>query len=388
MNAEYIKLSEDELAAAEAVRDRMARDVAASEANALRWDALEAATPPEREWAISNWIGMGYVTLLAGPGGSGKTAIMQTSLSAISLGHEVIDGVPKPRRCLMWFGEDDADEVWRRQIAVAQWLGVSLSDFRDRFFAISRPAEDITLAGEVNGQFLPTNEMKRLKEQIGDLKAEVVCLDSIARIFGGNENNRHQVTQFVAWLNDAASPTRAAIIPIGHPAKAEGSEFSGSTAWEASVRARMYFGFRMPDQKDDPENPPDPASPLRYLAKRKTNYSVKDYRLVKWQDGAMIPQTPDPSMPTGGKSSAFLAEETIHMLRRLKGMGIEASHASNSPSYLPKAAQQAGLLNGSLTTGDLKRGLGEALRNGRLRIETVGMYANRSPRKGLVEVSP
>lgn len=385
MTAEVHKLTDAERAEAEAIRDAMFRETAALDAKALRWDQLATETPPEREWAISGWIGMGHTTLLAGPGGSGKTAIAQTMCSALSLGIEVIDGVPKPRRCLMWFGEDDQDEVWRRQVAIASWLGVPLTDFTDRFFAISRPSDDITLAGEVNGKFLPTNELKRLKEQIGDLKAELVCLDSIARIFGGNENNRHQVTQFVAWLGDAASPTKAAVVPIGHPAKAEGSEFSGSTAWEASVRARLYFGFRMPDQKDDPENPTD--SNLRFLAKRKTNYSTKDFRLVKYQDGAMIPQTPDPSMPTGGKSPSFLADEAIHLVRRLAGMGIEASHAPQSAGYLPRAAQAAGLLNGSLTISDVKRGMAEALRTSRLRIDTVGYYANRSPRKGLVEVA-
>lgn len=385
MSAEFQSLTDDELAAAREARDAIALEAAALAANVIDWPSLEPQSPPERDWAINNWLGMGFVTLLAGPGGSGKTAIMQTILSAVSLGYDVIDGVCKPRRSLMWFGEDDQDEVWRRQVAIAQWLNVPLSAFKDRFFAISRPTDDITLASDQGGVLMQTPELKRLKEQIGDLKAECVCLDSVARIYGGQENNRHQVTQFLAWLNEAATPTRAAVVPIGHPAKAEGSEFSGSTAWEASVRARLYFGFRMPDQKDDPENPTD--TNLRYLAKRKTNYSVKDYRLVKWQDGAMIPQTPDPGAPTGAKSSAFLADEALHLMRRLTTMGIEVSHSPQSPGYLPKAARSTGLLNGSLTESDVKRGLGELLKTGRVRIDTVGHYANRNPKKGLVEAA-
>lgn len=386
----HTHLGDEERAAVEAYLEAAAADrryMGAVDEGAMAWHALEAETPPERDWAINNWIGMGYVTLLAGPGGSGKTAIMQTALSALSLGYDVIDQVIKPRRCLMWFGEDDKDEVWRRQVAIAAWMGVSLSQFKDTFYAIPRPSEDITLAAVSEGKFQATPELVRLREQIGDLKIDVCCLDSVARIYGGGENERHQVTQFIALLNWAAAPTKAAIVPIGHPAKAEGSEFSGSTAWEASVRARMYFGFKLPDSTEDPENPTDPMSPLRYLAKRKTNYSVKDYRVVKYVDGAMIPQLPDPSIPKGGKSSQFLADETLHLVRQLRSMGIEASHAPNSSSYLPRAAQAAGLLGGALTASDIKRGLAECLRTSRLRIDTVGHYANRNPKKGLVEVA-
>lgn len=386
---EIVQFSDAEIAEVQehlAVEARFTKAVA--ESKALNWPALESADMPQRDWAIDGWLGMGFTTLLAGPGGSGKTALMQTVLSALSLGHAVIDEVAKPRRCMMWFGEDDADEIWRRQIAIAEWLQVPLSAFKDRFYAICRPTDDITLAGMADGRLVPTTELAVLEEQIGDLKIEVCSVDSIARTYGGNENDRHQVTQYVSWLTAAGRPTRCAMVPIGHPAKAEGSEFSGSTAWEASVRARLYFGHRMPGSKDDPDNPPDPASVVRYLAKRKTNYSVQDFRIVRYLNGAMIPQLPDPSIPAGGRSLDFLADEALHLIRRLKVMGIDASHAPNSPNYLPKAAQGAGVLPESLTVGDIKKGLGQLLKTSRIHIGNVGQYPNRTPKKGLVEPQP
>jgi len=373
------KLSDPERAEAE----RMATDWKATHDGALDWSALESQEPPPRDWAVKDWIGMGHTTLMSGPGGSGKTAVMQTVLSAISLGYEVIDEVPKPRRCLMWFGEDDKDEVWRRQVAICAWLGVKMSDLAGRFIAVCKDTEEMTLASDAGGRFEPTALLTQLREQIGDYKAEVFALDSVARCFGGKESDRHQVTQFIAWLNWAGSPTKAANVLLGHPAKATESEFSGSTAWEASVRARLYFGFKMPDQPEDPDNPPD--NDLRYLAKRKSNYSVRDFRLVKWLNGAMIPQTPDPGMEVKGKPIGFLADEALYMVRKLAVIGIEASHATNSPNYLPRAAKAAGLLNGTLTEGDIKRGLAECLKTGRLTVGVVGTYGNRNPRKGLIE---
>jgi hypothetical protein len=81
----------------------------------LDWRALELGNPPEREWAIEHWLGMGHVTLLAGGGGTGKTLLAQAMGSCLALRREYLDWMPAERRVLMWATEDDRDELWRRQ---------------------------------------------------------------------------------------------------------------------------------------------------------------------------------------------------------------------------------------------------------------------------------
>ena len=61
--------------------------------------------------------------------------------------------------------------------------------------------------------------MTELREQVNDYRADYVFLDSVARIFGGNENDRHQVTTFVSWLTAACAP--AGLCALGHPGKAQ-----------------------------------------------------------------------------------------------------------------------------------------------------------------------
>jgi RecA-family ATPase len=242
---------------------------------------------------------------------------------------------------------------------------------------------DISLCSLVNGALISTPMLKELREQIGDYQVGLVFLDSVARLFGGNENDRHQVTQFVAWLTWALQPTDAAICLLGHPAKATGSEFSGSTAWEASVRARLYFGFKLPDQPDDEL---EPDTDQRWLAKRKTNYSTKDTREVRWADGCMQPANAYDGPKKTDRSLNYLADETLQVFRQLKRMGFD-SGAAKGANYLPALAKRNNLLNGSLTERDLKNGLAELLKDGRLTQGIVGLYANRSPRKGLIEAS-
>ena len=64
------------------------------------------------------------------------------------------------------------------------------------------------------GKLLQTAMREELQQQIADYLAEVVILDNAARLFGGKENERHQVTRCMAALNAAA---RGACVPDENP---------------------------------------------------------------------------------------------------------------------------------------------------------------------------
>ena len=121
------------------------------------------------------------------------------------------------------------------------------------------------------------HHVDRLREQIRDTEAQFFIGDNIAQLYGGNENDRHQVTLFNNTLAGALSP--CTVLWIGHPSRQAGSEFSGTSAWENSVRTRLYLGPTLPGEKtksnEGDEAPPDS---VRYLARRKANYAAKDWR--------------------------------------------------------------------------------------------------------------
>ena len=123
-------------------------------------------------------------------------------------------------------------------------MDASLADFEDLLFVESFIDRDMTLAGPAMGSLQPTALLNELASQVADYKIDFLWLDSVARIFGGNENDRHQVTQFITWLTAAAGAAGIGI--IGHPGKGQGSEYSGSTAWEGSVRSRLFLGNKLP----------------------------------------------------------------------------------------------------------------------------------------------
>jgi RecA-family ATPase len=349
----------------------------------LDWSSLSDRTPPEREWAINHWLGMGHVTLLAGAGGAGKTSLGQAMGSCLAVRREYLDWPPAVRRVLMWACEDDEPELWRRQVAIARWLSVPLTDFSQRLELISYDGQQCELVTLVDQRRLAeTRMLAELRDQIGDYRAEVVVLDNVARLYGGNENDRHQVTTFIAMLTAAAAPTRAAVLLLGHPGKAQGSEYSGSTAWEGAVRSRLYLGRSLPDADRNGEESPAEDT-VRYLCRRKANYSSQDWRRLHFRDGVVVPEIPAEPSGAARPGPDYARDVVARAVRKLAEMGEQGSASSASPKFLPKLARDYKLLE-NISEKQFAGAMREMRSGGQLHLRVVGQYSNRTPRHGLV----
>lgn len=348
----------------------------------LDWKVLGDGEPPAREWAIGGWFGMGHATLLAGAGGIGKSLLAQQIGSALALGRDFIGPVSQARRALLWAAEDDHDELWRRQIAIAAYLNAPLDAFAGRLFVESFVDRDCTLmdCGDFGGRLIATPMLDELREQVADYAADVVILDNVARIFGGKEADRGHVTRFVTAVVGACQ--RAAVMLLAHPGRATGSEFSGSSAWEASVRTRLYLGDKPPDQADGDEGDAPPG--LRYLARRKRNYAGPDLRTFTYRDGVLVPDHPaGESWLVDGLRDRKAERVALAAFRRLVAIGQHPSDGATSPAFLPKLALQFDLAEG-MTRRELADAMRRLMLAGQLRREAIGKYPNRAPRFGLV----
>jgi hypothetical protein len=318
------------------------------------------------------------MTLLAGRGGIGKTLLAQHIATALALGHDYIEPL-ESRRVLMWAGEDDEAELWRRQVQISSWMGKPLPALTERFFLHSYAGSDITLMAPVFGALTPTPMLTELCEQVSDYRAEVVILDNVARLFGGSENDRHAVTTFCALVQGACAP--AAVILLGHPAKAAGSEYSGSTAWEGAVRARLYLSDRPPDQEAEEDAPIDDS--VRYLSRRKANYSALDIRRFTMADGGvLIPDAIEPTRTVQPRGE-LLRDTVRRAVRKLAERGLHGTASTASPNYLPRLARQYKLLE-TVTDKTFASAMREMVMAGELVSQEVGRDSSRHPKSGLV----
>lgn len=365
--------------------DALARAQEALQRRPLDFATLVSREPPDREWAIDHWLGMDHVTLLAGSGGLGKTRLAQQLGSALALGQSFIDRVERPRTVLMWATEDDDAELWRRQVAIARDMNVSLDAFADRLIVHSYEGRDCVLGRSESGQLVVTSMLEELRSQVFDYEADVVILDNVSTMFEGKEIERQQVTRFVRSIRAATRERRAAVLLLGHTARASGSEYAGSAAWENAVRSRWWLTDTQPDRAAEREEASTDG--VVYLAKRKANYSARDVREMRFEEGVFrFTAAPEEA---GGMfvhiRQTRAKRVVLEALRKLVALGQMPSDGSNSPSFLPKLA-----LEYKLGEGHTKRDLADAMRalmvDGTLRREQVGVYpSNRSPRFGLVE---
>jgi len=354
-------------------------------ADALDWPKLAPLAPPERKWAIKGWVGFGHVTLLVGPGGIGKTLLAQQMASCLALGRPFIEEIDRPHKCLMWACEDDHDELWRRQIAISRWCKAGLEEFHEHLTIVPRHGLENTIVSDEFGKPTFSTLLAQLAEQAHDLDADVVILDNAGQLYGGNENNRHAVTVFLNALAGALSGK--AIMLLAHPSRGLNSEFSGSSAWENVARTRLYFGATLPGAKAEPNGDADPLDDVRYLSRRKANYSPKDWRRMTYADGALTPDQPEDQGGIIGQIKSGRAQRIVLAgLQKLSTMGVHGTDGKRSPNFLPKMLAEYKIDEG-VPSHELTSAMRSLMLDGKLKRTTIGKTTNRTAIIGLVAVA-
>jgi hypothetical protein len=361
---------------------RNANRRAQHEGRTIDWPAWKGKTPPARQWLVQDWLSADP-TLFSGVGGIGKSLIAQTIGTALATGREFLATPAQPVRVLMWACEDDEDELVRRQFSICRYFGIELDAIHGRLFVEPRRGCENTLMELEYGKPVFTTEYFRLLEQINDLGIDVFIADNNGQMYGGNENDRHQVTRYVNGLQGLVRGRPFTAMPVGHVSRSAGSEFSGNAAWENACRMRWFIDYWLPGQK--PKDAPDPApSDPIYLCKRKTNYSERDYRRFYFRNGLFVPETYRSAGPAAASARMELAEAIVLKgLPRIGTMGLHSSNAPTSTNYLPKQLM-AHKLNEDHTLSELAGAMRRLMTAGRLKMGVVGKRQNRMDREGLV----
>ncbi len=350
----------------------------------LAFDQLGPLKAPPRHWFRAGWLGAG-VTLFPGKGGEGKSTLAQHEATCGSLGRAYFAGESAPYRSLLWNCEDEHDDVWRRQEQICEHEQLEMASLVDRLFLVSRYGCENALMVDAHGTLTPTRLLEELRQQVNDLRIDVLWLDNVAHLLVGNHDDRTHATQFINALNSLVIGRPFGVVLLAHVSRALGSEFSGSAAWENAARMRWYLGPKLPDQPFDVADEPGPTD-VRYLCKRKSNYSARDYAKFTMRQGLMVPQHVESDRYEGLASAAEEAradELCIAGFKSLSGMGIRTTDGKTSPDYLPSQIVAKGLVPG-YSKSDLSRAMNRLMGRGVFVRAEVGKHPNRSPKFGLV----
>lgn len=372
--------------AAEVFGEEVRRDPAPGlDACAFTADELAGSPAPFRPWHVKNMVPIKAVTLLQGDGGTGKSLLaLQLAVSTVLgrpwLGQEVRRG-----NVLYLSAEDDRDEVHRRLEAITLDHGVDLADLPGLKVLDMTGRDSILAAADRTGRLLATDLWEELEQLIAQWEPVLIAIDNLADVFAGEENSRPHARQFVSQLQGCAGRSNAAVLLIGHPSLAgiaSGSGSSGSTAWNNSVRSRLYL--TRPGGSEDGFTSPD----VRVLTVKKANYAPSSVELrLRWQAGAFVADQADGDAPTS--LDAQVAQNRVDktfldLLTRYASQGRTVSDQKGA-NYAPTEFAKDPQANG-ITKSGFAAAMNRLFAHDLIAVEIVGPASRR--RRQLVTAAP
>lgn len=294
------------------------------------------SAPPARQWRWQDFMPDGQASLLTGAGAAGKSLATQQMATCIALGLPFLGIQTAQTPALYITCEDDEDELHRRQKAICAAIGADIERTRGRLFLLSLQGqignELATFSNE--GEMTPARRYGEIERTCLGHGIRHVTLDNTAHTFAGNENDRHQVAAFVNLNNRLAQAIGGSVLMVGHPNKA-GDSYSGSTAWENQVRARLYL--EIPKGEEGAPLNPD----MRVLRNEKANYSQRGAEVqFFWHAGAFLTADQMPKNehgePVESSTERFENELFLDLLARLTKQRRHVSHSANLSNYAPK----------------------------------------------------
>jgi hypothetical protein len=243
---------------------------------------------PERRFLDAQRIfPMKNVAMLSGDGGVGKSWLALQLAIAVAAGAPWVDIEVRQGGAVYLSAEDDCEETHARLYDICAAEGIDMADLTSLKFSLLAGHDAVLAVEDARGSRMrATGIYQGLERLLGEEKPELLVLDNLADVFSGNENSRPLAKQFVGMLRHLAIEHECVVLLLGHPSLsglASGTGMSGSTAWNNSVRVRLYLHH----VKNGEGKVIDDS--LRELETMKVNYSAKGQPIgLQWQNGRFM----------------------------------------------------------------------------------------------------
>ncbi|MCJ1959893.1 AAA family ATPase [Novosphingobium mangrovi (ex Hu et al. 2023)] len=321
--------------------------------------------PMPRPWHVPDMIPGRTVTLLSGDGGTGKSLLALQLAVATAAGRTWLGASVREGGCFFLTAEDDTEEVHRRLIDIGRSEGIEPEQLqRLAIWPLAGGDALLTATDGRNGALKPTARFAALKGEIEARRPALIVLDTLADLFGGEENNRAQVRQFVGMLRGLALEFDAAVLLLAHPSLTgmnNGSGLSGSTAWNNSVRSRLYLKKHEANANG------------RILETMKANYGTTGGQVVlEWKTGAFVASGHISADPQHKKLAENATDELfLQLLADFEAKGTALSPQYQSPTrYAPRLMAKHPQAGGT-NEGGFKLAMVRLMAAGRIREASV-----------------
>ncbi len=198
--------------------------------------------PPGSPALVRNWLYEGTVALFSSHGGGGKSYVSLTFAALAASGGKWFDKDMTQGKVLYLNGEDHLNDVHHRLWGICAAYGIDIGGLSGQLDIVDvTPLSDKSLYTASATDYSKrefTKQFKLLTRMVEAGGYKYVILDNLSKFYMANENSRPMVDEFVSALAALAMRHRLGVLLIGHASKLGADNYSGSTAWHNSARAR------------------------------------------------------------------------------------------------------------------------------------------------------
>ncbi|WP_172842182.1 AAA family ATPase [Bradyrhizobium lablabi] len=308
-----------------------------------QWKGVELE--PMR-WLATHRVPADDVTILSGDGGLGKTTVaLQLGVSVARnlgdwLGTTTLSGP-----VIFFSAEEPESEMRRRLDRVARKRGIEPEQIEHLYFHFAEPDKALLGISTPAGTIAPTATFQALARSVTDVRPALLIVDSVAAVFGGNQNDRVQARTFVSMFRRLAREAGCAIVLLDHPSLSgmnSGTGRGGNMDWSNVVRSRLYL--RTVEEEE---------AAFRELEVVKSNYGPAGEKVrLRWEDGSFVLKTVQ-STPQQAATFAKIDDLFLKLLdkRTAQGRRVYPTKGSGyAPSVFAIDPDAAGITPKALAT--------------------------------------
>jgi RecA-family ATPase len=189
----------------------------------IDFPSMPEVEPAPRRFVVGGWLPVPCLSSCYGGPGIGKSMIAQQLGTCVATDREFFGCAVARGPVLGIFGEDDNEELQRRQWRINKAYGLKFSDLTDLHLEGAAGLDNM-LCGFPGGAPGIGPLYDPLIAKARDLKAVLIILDNRAQMFLGNENDRAQATYSANLAAGIARSINGCVLLLGHEAKTAESE--------------------------------------------------------------------------------------------------------------------------------------------------------------------
>ena len=183
---------------------------------------------PRRRWLYADSYIRSFVSVLAAPGGAGKTTLYVVEALSIATGKPLL-GITPAERTGVWIMnlEDPADEMERRIGAAAKHYGLDQADIEGRLFVDAGRDKPLLMAQQTrDGITIHKPMVDAIVAKIRANKIGVLIVDPFVASHSVSENDNQAINAVLALWRLIADLTGCCIVLVHHFRKLNGEEGS------------------------------------------------------------------------------------------------------------------------------------------------------------------